>query len=443
MVAFGVGTFGGGDEIGGDQGRPLVEELVERVLAVGAGLAEDHRAGGVVHGAPVPGDALAVALHVHLLQVGGQAAQGLIVGQHGMARRAQEIRVPHAEQGQDDRHVGLQGGAQEVFVHGAGAGQQGLEAVHAGGDGDGEADGRPQGIAPPHPVPEFEHVGRIDAERRHRVPVGRQRGEVPRHGPIPQGAGQPGARRGRVGQGLGGGEGLRRDQEQGGFRVEPVQGPGHMAAVDVGDEMDAKARPVIGRQRLDHHRRAQVGAADADVDHVGDGFPGLSRPRAVAHRVREHAHAREHRVHPGHHVLAVDQDRRARTVAQRRVQDGAVLGGVDLVAPEHAFPPALDVGLAGEVEQQRHGLGGDAVLGVIEEHLADGKREALESLRVPGEQVPHVDARHCPVVGFQRLPGGGASDRRHRCGPVPLPLGSGVKTNRQSGPQPPQGTPRE
>ena len=44
---------------------------------------------------------------------------------------------------------------------------------------------------------------------------------------------------------------------------------------------------------------------------------------------------REHGVHLGDDVLAVDLDDRALGRAQRDVQDGAVLGDVDLLAPEH------------------------------------------------------------------------------------------------------------
>ena len=51
---------------------------------------------------------------------------------------------------------------------------------------------------------------------------------------------------------------------------QPLERLGDVRAVDVGDEVDAQAGLAVGLQRLGHHDRAEVGAADADVDDVGD-----------------------------------------------------------------------------------------------------------------------------------------------------------------------------
>jgi hypothetical protein len=53
-----------------DDAAALMEELVERMLAVGAGLAPEHRAGGGADRVAVAVDLLAVALHLQLLQIG-------------------------------------------------------------------------------------------------------------------------------------------------------------------------------------------------------------------------------------------------------------------------------------------------------------------------------------------------------------------------------------
>ena len=65
-----------------------------------------------------------------------------------------------------------------MLVHVVGAGQQFLEFVHADVQGDGQADGGPEGIAAAHPVPEAEHVGRVDAEFAYRRFVGGYGDEV-------------------------------------------------------------------------------------------------------------------------------------------------------------------------------------------------------------------------------------------------------------------------
>ena len=84
--------------------RALVQQLVERVLAVGAGLApDDRRRSCTSTGVAVAIDALAVALHVELLQIGRQPLQVLVVRQHRVRLGAEEVGVPDAEQAEHDR----------------------------------------------------------------------------------------------------------------------------------------------------------------------------------------------------------------------------------------------------------------------------------------------------------------------------------------------------
>ncbi len=49
-----------------------------------------------------------------------------------------------------------------------------------------------------------------------------------------------------------------------------LQRLGDVRAVDVGDEVDVQTGLAVGLERLGGHDRPEVGAADADVDDVGD-----------------------------------------------------------------------------------------------------------------------------------------------------------------------------
>ena len=53
--------------------RSLMEELIERMLAVGAGLAPENRTGLIMHESSVERDVFTVALHGQLLQIRGEA----------------------------------------------------------------------------------------------------------------------------------------------------------------------------------------------------------------------------------------------------------------------------------------------------------------------------------------------------------------------------------
>ncbi len=70
-----------GDEVCRHEAGALVDELIEGVLAVGARLAPDDRPGLPGDRLAVQVDVLAVALHVALLHVGGEAMEVLVIGQ--------------------------------------------------------------------------------------------------------------------------------------------------------------------------------------------------------------------------------------------------------------------------------------------------------------------------------------------------------------------------
>ena len=80
----GAAAPGGGQKVARDQPGPLVDQLEEGVLAVGAGLAPDDGAGRIVDPGPRPVDELAVALHVELLEVGREPVEVLVIGEDGM-----------------------------------------------------------------------------------------------------------------------------------------------------------------------------------------------------------------------------------------------------------------------------------------------------------------------------------------------------------------------
>lgn len=79
VVVDGVVGLDSHDEVGGDELGALVKELEEGVLGVGAGLAEEDRASGVLHIVSAAGDSLAVGFHGELLKVGGEAVHVLVV----------------------------------------------------------------------------------------------------------------------------------------------------------------------------------------------------------------------------------------------------------------------------------------------------------------------------------------------------------------------------
>jgi len=248
----------GHDEVGRDQRCALVQQLVVGVLAVTADTAPDHRAGGAGHRCAVLAHALAVGLHVHLLQVFDEVAQVVVVGQERVALCTPEVVVPDAEHRQQHRHVAFERLAEEMLVHAVGAGQQILEVGHADRQGDGQADRRPQRIATADPVPHRKDVLFADTEFDRRLLVAGDGDEVAVELLFGAALAQiPGACGLGVLQRLEGAERLAGDDEQRGFDIQLGGHFAEFAAVDVRQVVRAYA--VLGerQQRLGYQLRAE------------------------------------------------------------------------------------------------------------------------------------------------------------------------------------------
>src|SRR3546814_5646733 len=123
--------------------------------------------------------ALAVALHVGLLQVCGELRQALIVRQHGQRAMAKEVDIPDTGKTLQQRQVlGRRGGC-EMHVHLVRAGQQLVKAVDADAQRDRQADGGPQRIASADPVPELQHAFGRNPEAAGDLRIGRDADEMP------------------------------------------------------------------------------------------------------------------------------------------------------------------------------------------------------------------------------------------------------------------------
>ena len=215
------------------------------------------------------------------------------------------------------------------------------------------------------------------------------------------------------------GEGLGHDDDEHGLRIEAADLLSHVVGVDVGDVAAVDAGVGVGLERLVDHDRAEVGAADADGHHVLDPLAGDALPLAGADLLGEGVHAVEHVAHVDDAVLVAVEHGAALGVgaAQRGVEHGAVLRGVDVRAGVHGVAALLDVELAGELDEQLHGLVGDEVLGQVDVELAHVEAELGHAVGVGGEPAleVHAGGGHLVVVLLERRPRGRAG-RIDGCG---------------------------
>ena len=134
----------------------------------------------------------------------------------------------------------------------------------------------------------------------------------------------------------------------------------------------------IGRERTRNHCGTQIGAADTDIDDIGDLATG-NGVSAGTHRLGKFAHCSHHLVDGGHHILAVDLDRFSGKITQCSMQDCPLLRRVDRFARKHRITARFDARRSRQFDEPRHDLGVDAVLRIVEEKILKMRGEVGET----------------------------------------------------------------
>ena len=151
-------------------------------------------------------------------------------------------------------------------------------------------------------------------------------------------------------------------------------------------------------------------SADPDVDDIGEGRPAHAAVLATVHALAEGPHAREHRAHRGHDILAVYDEGLRAAIAQGRVQDRPPFRDIDTLAREHTPDRMLQPRRVRQVVQQAQRLCDDPVLGVIEVEPGVLQRKSRNPHRVLIEQRAYMHVRHARLMCSKRLPGRGFRD---------------------------------
>ena len=188
--------------------------------------------------------------------------------------------------------------------------------------------------------------------------------------------------------------------------AEIADGFDEVGAVDVRDEAEGEIALRVVLERFVGHDRAEVRAADADVDDVADALAGVALPCAAADFVGEGGHLVQHGVHAGNDVFAIDEDRFALRRAKCNVKHRAVFRDVDLVAAKHRIDAVSQAALVRELHEQLERVVGDAVLRVVEEDADGVGGVARAALRVLVEELTQRGLCNLLRMRLERLPRG-------------------------------------
>ena len=200
-----------------------------------------------------------------------------------------------------------------------------------------------------------------------------------------------------IGQRLGGAERLGGDDEQRALGIHADQRVVEIRRVHVGHEMTVDALAQLG-ERIADQARAEIRAADADVDDVADRRAGVAEPAPATDIVDELGHRRAHRVD-----LVVQ--RRVVGPAQGHVPGRPPLAVVDRRAGEQGRARGVEsLGLGQPAECAHHRLV-DALLGIVERDARRREREALRACRIVREHGIHARPAHLRREPAQIAPG--------------------------------------
>jgi hypothetical protein len=170
-----------------------------------------------------------------------------------------------------------------------------------------------------------------------------------------------------------------------------AQHRGQVVPVNVGDEMEVQPRVDKGIQRGHHHLRPQVGAANADIDHIVDVAAGQATGRGTD--------ALDVVQHGAQGVMdEITVRRQATRCAQGGVQRRTVFGLVDVLARQQGVAPGFDAALAGQVQQMAGG--GHIPMGTrkVSVDVRRIEAETRHALRILAKQFAQVQVA---ALGFE------------------------------------------
>jgi len=157
-----------------------------------------------------------------------------------------------------------------MLVHRMEARQQSMECLGADGDHRAQADRTVHAVAAADPIPEPEHVLRVDAEGADPGFVGADGHKVAANRCLTEPRHQPGSGAAGILHGLLGRERLAADDEQRLLGIEPVERHREVVAVDIAHEAAVEFARAPWLQRLVGHGGPEIAAANADVDDMAD-----------------------------------------------------------------------------------------------------------------------------------------------------------------------------
>src|SRR6266851_1198913 len=394
------------DEIARNQPRPLMDQLIERVLPIRPRLTpvDRPRLSGDTHS--LPRDMLAVALHRQLLQVRRKALQILFIRQHSHRLRIEEVGIPDRQQPHQHRQITREGSGAEVFIHLVKPIQHRAKVIWSDRHHGRQTDRRIHRVTSTDPVPELKHVRRIDAKLRYLFSISRDCHEVLCNSLLiaPQSGQRPVACRMRIRHRLQRRKGLRRNQKKRLFSIQIPHRLRKVSSINVRDKAKGNIALAVEFQRLIRHHRSKIRATNPNVDDVTNPLARVPLPRTAANTIGERGHLVQYSMHRWNNILTVNNDRLALRRSQRNVKHSTVLRDIDLFSTEHCVDTRPQPRIFRQLNQKLQRLIRDAVLRVVEKDPTCLNCESLAARRIFRKHLLQLLSLNLLGMRFQGLP---------------------------------------
>ncbi len=126
--------------------------------------------------------------------------------------------------------------------------------------------------------------------------------------------------------------------------------------------MNPRSR-TIGRKGGHDRCRPQIGAPNADIDHIGDGTSVIAAPFPRTNLIDKDLHAFQNLLYFGADVLSLYlQGWGILPRTQGHVKYGPMFRPVDEVACKHSLDGLWKIGLSGQIQKKIQGLDGNEIL---------------------------------------------------------------------------------
>ena len=272
----------GRQKITRNQTRPLMDQLIKRMLPIGTCSTPDDLPRFIVYRLSITINRLAITLHETLLQKTSQLIHVLIIGEDTLRMSTKKIGIPYTNHAQQNRNIFIKWRLPKMHIHIMHPLEHLLKIFIPNRTSESQTDRARKRKTTTDPLPKSKHIIGIYTKLHHRLLIRTYRhkmlSDVIR---ILRRLHKPPTSSMRIRHRLLRGERLRCDHKQGALWLHFFEHLRDIATIHIGHKMCGQARSMKRRQSLRRKSHPQIRTTDPDIDDVRDRIALIPPPKAT------------------------------------------------------------------------------------------------------------------------------------------------------------------